>query len=261
MIMMNPYMPEYTQKIMGYFGKSIRETKVGTKARDGYTWSDLGKISGLSDVKPTEIFFKPLDEKTMLSFRKKFSGKSKEQNPKKKIDDSGSLPLDMQAEHFEKNIRLRVAKVVKIERNPDSDKLYIEHLDDGSGTDRVIQSGLVPYLKEDEILGRNVVIVDNLAPRKMRGVESRGMLLAADYKKSDGSDGVELVEVPWAKPGTEVVLEGTSEGLEKSENVDASIFFKIEIKVEEKNVQIAGKNLTALGKPLTTNLTVDGSVS
>ncbi len=261
MIMMNPYMPEYTQKIMGYFGKSIRETKVGTKARDGYTWSDLGKTSGLSDVKPTEIFFKPLDEKTMLSFRNKFSGKSKEQNPKKKIDDSGSLPLDMQAEHFEKNIRLRVAKVVKIERNPDSDKLYIEHLDDGSGTDRVIQSGLVPYLKEDEILGRHVVIVDNLAPRKMRGVESRGMLLAADYKKSDGSDGVELVEVPWAKPGTEVVLEGTSEGLEKSENVDASVFFKIEIKVAAKNVQIAGKNLTALGKPLTTNLTVDGSVS
>ena len=167
----------------------------------------------------------------------------------------------MQAEHFEKNIRLRVAKVVKIERNPDSDKLYIEHLDDGSGSDRVIQSGLVPYLKEDEILGRNVVIVDNLAPRKMRGVESRGMLLAADYKKSDGSDGVELVEVPWANPGTEVVLEGTSEDLEKSENIDASIFFKIEIKVAAKNVQIAGKNLTALGKPLTTNLTVDGSVS
>ena len=56
--------------------------------------------------------------------------------------------------------------------------------------------------------GKKVVIVANLAPRKMRGVESRGMLLAADYKDSTGKDCVELLTAPWAAPGTKVILDG-----------------------------------------------------
>lgn len=204
----------------------------------------------------------------MISFRDKFSGnqaEKQEKNEKKtekknKKNEPEILPVEKQAEHFSKNIRLKVAKVVKIERNPDSDKLYIEHVDDGSGTDRVIQSGLVPYLKEDEILGKNVIIADNLAPRKMRGVESRGMLLAADYKKPDGTDGVELLEAPWAEPGTEIALEGVENSSSKPENIDASLFFQVEIKVKDRKVQIAGKNLLASGKEITAEMTENGEV-
>ncbi len=273
MIMMNPYMPEYTQKIMSYFGKAVRETKVGAPVIEGLTWDDLGKTEGLCEVSPVEVFFRPLDVKTMTSFREKFSGTQNAQNQKEnkkegkkeqkkaaKKEEPEILPFEKQAEHFNKNIRLKVAKVVKIERNPDSDKLYIEHLDDGSGEDRVIQSGLVPYLKEDEILGKNVIIADNLAPRKMRGVESRGMLLAADYTKADGSEGVELLTAPWANPGTVVVLEGEADSSEKPENIDAGLFFQIEIKVQDKNVTVGGKKLSADGKTLTTELTVNGDV-
>ena len=84
-------------------------------------------------------------------------------------------------EYFNKHIELKVAKILSVETNPQGDKLYIEHLDDGSGTERIIQSGLRPYLKEEELLGKHVIIAANLAPRKMKGVESRGMLLASDY--------------------------------------------------------------------------------
>lgn len=271
MIMMNPYMPQYTQVVMNYFGRSIQESKLGTETRPGYTWADLGKMEGLDKIGPTEVYFRPMDQKTMLAFREKFAGKQEDRDSDKakKFDKKQKhekkaepvvLPLDQQADFYGKNIRLKAAKIVSVERNPDSDKLYIEHLDDGSGTDRVIQSGLVPYLKESDLLGKMVIIADNLAPRKIRGIESRGMLLAADYKNADGTDAVEVLDSSWLKPGTELVLEGQTTGAEKPENIPGEIFFQIEIKVNNKNVQIGGKNLMGDGKAVTTVMTVNGDV-
>ena len=153
-----------------------------------------------------------------------------------------------------------MAKIVSVERNPESDKLYIEHLDDGSGEDRVIQSGLVPYLTPEQLLGKHIILADNLKPRKMRGVESRGMLLAADYKDADGKECVEVLSAPWAAPGTNVVLEGDDVNATKPDNIDADMFFSIEINVVEKNVEIGGKKLVADGKALGTEFTVNGGV-
>lgn len=271
MIMMNPYMPQYTQKVMGYFGKSIKESQVGKETLEGLDWSDLGKTEGLSEIGETAVYFTPMDQKTMLAFRQKFAGSQNERNDGKKAEKKQKkqekknepeiLPAEKQPEFFAKNIQLKVAKIVSVERNPDSDKLYIEHIDDGTGTDRVIQSGLVPYLKESELLGKHVVIADNLAPRKMRGVESRGMLLAADYKNSEGKDCVELITAPWAAPGTKVILEGDNPNAEKPAEISADTFFQIEIKVVNKNVEIGGKKLAADGKNLSTEFTENGGVN
>ena len=270
MIMMNPYMPQYTQKVMSYFGKSIEEKKVGTETKPGLNWSDLAKTDGLSEISATEVYFTPMDKKTMENFREKFSGNQKErkdakkteQKPKKaeKKAEEEVLPFDRQAAHFSNTIRLRVAKIIKVDRNPEAEKLYIEHLDDGTGTERVIQSGLVPYLKEDELLGKHIILADNLAPRKMRGIESRGMLLAADYTSADGKECVEVLTAPWAAPGTEVVLEGDPVPSSKPETISADDFFKVEVKVVDKTVQIGGKKLVADGKPLETQFTVNGNV-
>ncbi len=270
MIMMNPYMPQYTQKVMSYFGKSIKESQVGKETLEGLDWSDLGKTTGLSEIGETAVYFTPMDQKTMLAFRAKFAGNQNERNDAKKSEKKQKkqqkaepevLPVEQQAEFFAKNIQLKVAKIVSVERNPDSDKLYIEHLDDGSGNDRVIQSGLVPYLKEDELLGKHVIIADNLAPRKMRGVESRGMLLAADYKDANGKDCVEPLTAPWATPGTKVILSGDDVNAQKPAEITADDFFKVSINVVNKNVQIAGKNLTAGGKTITTEFTENGGVN
>lgn len=271
MIMMNPYMPQYTQKVMGYFGKSIKESQVGKETLEGLDWSDLGKTEGLSEIGETAVYFTPMDQKTMLAFRQKFAGSQNERNDGKKAEKKQKkqekknepeiLPAEKQPEFFAKNIQLKVAKIVSVERNPDSDKLYIEHIDDGTGADRVIQSGLVPYLKESELLGKHVVIADNLAPRKMRGVESRGMLLAADYKNSEGKDCVELITAPWAEPGTKVILEGDNPNAEKPAEISADTFFQIEIKVVNKNVEIGGKKLAADGKNLSTEFTENGGVN
>ncbi len=277
MIMLQPYLPQYARKVMSYFGKTLREKTLSGKNVEGLSWEDLGKLSGLEKVGETEVYFKPLDKKSADAFKEKFSGNKasradEKANPekaapstqgvaKKKEDaDAGLLPFEEQADFFARTIRLKAAKIVSIERNPQAEKLYIEHLDDGSGTDRVIQSGLVPYLKEDELLGKTVVIADNLAPRKMRGVESRGMLLASDYKKDDGSDGVEVLDVAPAAPGTEVVLEGDMVPSSKPDTISADDFFKVNISVVENCVQIGGKRLVCDGKVIRTSLTRNGDV-
>ena len=100
-----------------------------------------------------------------------------------------------QRRYFNKNIELTAAKIVEITENPDSDKLYIEKLDDGSGKLRTIQSGLRPYLKKEDLLGKTVLIASNLAPKMLRGYESYGMLLAGEYEK-DGKVCVEVIELP-----------------------------------------------------------------
>ena len=156
------------------------------------------------------------------------------------------------AKYFNEHIQLLVAKITKVETNPQGDKLYIETLDDGSGTERIIQSGLRPYLKEDELLGQHVIIAANLAPRKMKGVESRGMLLACDYTE-DGKEKVELLTAPWAAPGTVIQLEGNEYTGEKPAKIDIDHFCKVEYRVANKCFTIAGIKATADSKPVTTN--------
>ena len=273
MIMMNPYMPQYTQKIMSYFGKTIQESKVGMETLKGYTWNDLGVNGELTTVSPTEVYFKPLDQKTMLAFREKFGGNQKERNEsadkksaEKKVKKSEKkepvvLPVEKQAEFFNQNIELTVAKIVDVKPNPEGEKLYIETLDDGSSVPRVIQSGLRMFLKEEELLGKHIIVVSNLAPRTMRGVESRGMLLAGHYNDENGKECVEVLDVSWAKPGTKIVLEGSDVNTIKKSEISGDEFFAVSINSVNGIVQIAGKKLLADGKEITTSKALNSDIS
>lgn len=271
MIMTNPYMPQYTQKIMSYFGKSIRESKAGTKTIPGYTWDDLGVTGDLREVGATEIYFKPLDQKTMLAFREKFSGKQAERNDGEKNAQKKSkkqekkqivvLPVERQADFFNENVELKVAKITDVKPNPEGEKLYIETLDDGSGVPRIIQSGLREFLKEEDLLGKHVAIVSNLAPRTMRGVESRGMLLAGRYEDENKNERVEILTLPWAKPGTKIILEGSDENARKKQEISGDEFFAVKINSVNGIVQIAGKKLLADGKEIATEKALNSAIS
>lgn len=269
MIMAHAFMPQYTQKVMGYFGKTIKESRVGQPTLEGLDWNDLGKMEGLDSLGPTEIYFTPMDKKTMEAFREKFSGsqkerkeggQKKEQAKKAAKEEPAPLPAAEQPAHFNKNIELRVAKILKVDNNPEGDKLYVETMDDGSGTERIVQSGLRPYLKPEDLLGKNIILAANLSPRKMRGIESHGMLLAADYKDADGKDCVEVLTAPWAKPGDPVILEGADPAFKKPDTIDIDTFCAVEIKTVNKSVQIGGVNLTVAGKAITTDFTVNGDI-
>lgn len=165
------------------------------------------------------------------------------------------LPVE---ERFARLVDLRTAKIVRIERHPKADKLYIETLDDGSGTERVIVSGLVPFYREEELLGKTIVLVNNLKPAKLRGVESRGMLLAASKDGPEGHEVVEVLDVPWAAPGTRIGPEG-SYG-EPPAEIDIDTFFSMPIRAEQGIVMVGSKPLLSEGRPLKTERVTDGHV-
>ena len=106
----------------------------------------------------------------------------------------------IQFEDFEK-VQLVVAKVLKCEKVPKADKLLMSTLKVGD-TERIVVSGIAKFYTPEEMVGKKVVLLANLAPRKIRGVESHGMLLCAanaDDSKlslltvdSDMEDGCEI---------------------------------------------------------------------
>ena len=265
MIMAHPYMPQYTAKVLSFFGKKPYNSLVGKPAEEGcLNWNDLGKLEGLTTVNGNEIYFKPLDDKTTEAYRQRYAGSQAERTDDKKAKKQKTKPQEKApvdpVETFNTKIALKTAKIMKVEKHPEADKLYIETLDDGSGSERVILSGLVPYLKEEDLLGKTVVIADNLKPRKMRGIESRGMLLAADYKDAEGKDCVEVLDCSWAKPGTPVVLKDTDVNAQKEAEIDADTFFSVPIRVVNKVVCINNIPLIVDGKEITTVLTENGEV-
>ncbi len=97
-------------------------------------------------------------------------------------------------------VELRVGRILTAERIPKADKLLKLTVDAGDAEPRTIAAGIAAWYEPDSLPGKQVVVVANLAPRTIRGVESRGMLLAGG-----GDDGaVVLVEAPGARPGSRV---------------------------------------------------------
>jgi methionyl-tRNA synthetase len=78
-----------------------------------------------------------------------------------------------------RKVQLRVAKILEVADHPNADKLFVVKVDLGS-EQRTICAGIKPYFPDPKVLvGKTVVIVANLQPRPLRGVESNGMILAA----------------------------------------------------------------------------------
>ena len=81
-----------------------------------------------------------------------------------------------------------MGKIVSVSDHENADKLYVVAIDDGSESGRTICAGLKEYYAADEMVGKSVVFVANLKPRKLRGVMSEGMMLAAKGNGNAVSD-------------------------------------------------------------------------
>ena len=77
-----------------------------------------------------------------------------------------------------KKLEFRVARIKEVTEHPNADRLYVITVDLGDRTKQVV-AGIRNFYKKEDLMGRLVVVVDNLDPAMLRGVESNGMLLAA----------------------------------------------------------------------------------
>jgi len=288
-VLIQPFMPQTAEKLASFFGLTFGSGLVYVKEEGKLSWDDLGKPEGPDKVLKCDILFNKLESEVITDFRARYSGSQKdraagetasseappEQPPQTKPADQTEAPPPAEASfqpeptvqvetldiRFAKTMDLRVAQIVKIERHPKADKLYIETLKMAADSDeeRVIVSGLVPYYKEEELLNKKIILAYNLKPAKLRGVESRGMLLAAGDKLPGGEERVEVLDAGDAPIGTRVKIEGSGQ-FAVPEEIDIDTFFSIPMEVKDHTVMAGGKALTLEGKPIKTKIIGSGEV-
>lgn len=94
------------------------------------------------------------------------------------MSEATNAPGEISIEDFQR-IHLRVGTIRRAEAHPNADRLVVLGVDLGEGEERQIVAGIRAAYAPEDLLGRQVVVVANLKPARLRGVESRGMLLAA----------------------------------------------------------------------------------
>jgi methionyl-tRNA synthetase len=264
-VMIEPYLPQAARKIADFFGLRFAGKRPGTfqiEAGEGLSWLDIGKEGGLSVVVKSEVLFPKLEDDLIAQLRDRYSGTQKERQG----EDAGSTGAGTSpVPAFADTLDLRVAKIVKIERHPKADKLYIETLEiagpGGTPEERIIVSGLVPFYTEEQLLGKHIIVAYNLKAAKLRGVESRGMLLAAsDQGGPEGVERVEVLDAGDTPTGTRVTLDGGPLPAAVPPEIDIDTFFKVPLRVREHRVETEGAALTLLGRPLTTRMVESGEV-
>ena len=163
--MLKPYLPDTADKI---FAQLNVENK-GVESLSSFDGMQAG-----SKVGEASILFERIDIPKKLAEIEE-ENKAKQQPEKPAVTFLPDIPFD----DFCK-VDMTVCKVLACENVKKSEKLLKFQLDDGSGTPRQILSGIAKYYKPEELVGKTVVAVTNLPPRKMMGQESSGMLLSAE---------------------------------------------------------------------------------
>jgi methionyl-tRNA synthetase len=248
-VMIEPYIPQTSARILRFLGQ------------EGSTWEVLGDFSGLKKISSPEILFERLEDDLIKGLRERFAGsqadRAEKEKERKAMEETEKANTE---EQFTEAVDLRIAKITAVERHPEADKLYIETIDAGEEEERQIVSGLVPFYEEEELLNKNIILVYNLKPAKLRGVKSQGMLLAAEKAGDEDHSSVEVLFVDEAAPGTRAVLDGYSLPETAPKKVKIDDFFKIPMSVKDNTVMVGSAALTVNGKPVTTRTVAQGKV-
>ena len=159
--------------------------------------ASFGALVPGSKVGAGEILFARLDPvKKMEEINAFLEEKKKAALPATEIEPFTEQPVDFDT--FTKS-DLRAVKVKNCEHVKKSEKLLRFTLDDGTGTDRQILSGIAKFYEPEQLIGKTLVAICNLPPRKMMGLESRGMLLSAVHKEK-GEEKLNLMMISDAVP-------------------------------------------------------------
>ncbi len=162
-ILLTPFMPESCSKIFAQIGAE----------GETVTWEAAARFGALpvgASVTKGETLFPRIDVSKELEELEKLEQKAAPAAP---------VPAPVTIDEFAK-VKMTVCKVLTCENVKKSEKLLKFTLDDGSGTPRQILSGIAKYYRAEDLVGKTLVAVTNLPPRKMMGQESNGMILSAE---------------------------------------------------------------------------------
>ena len=148
------------------------------------SWDALGGdaiIETGASIKPAQLLFEKIEDEA-IEVQKQRLERIKKENQVKNFKAEPQLP-NVEFDTFMK-ADLRVGTVLECKKVPKADKLLQFLIDDGMGT-RTIVSGIAKYYNPEDLVGKQVCFIANLAPRKLKGIESQGMILSAE--NADGS--------------------------------------------------------------------------
>ena len=181
-VLLESYMPQTSEKILD---------ALGTKQRTLESLESFGNLeTGGSVVKKMEMLFARIDAEEFmkqLEADKEKEAKAQEQAEAEAKKETKEL---ITIDDFAK-VELKVGTVVSCEKHPKADRLLVEQVDLGDET-RQIVSGIAKFFSPQEMVGRKVIVVSNLKPAKLRGVESQGMILCA---ASDDDSALDLATI------------------------------------------------------------------
>ena len=167
------------EPFLPFSSKDLREM-IGL---EDFDWAQLGRTDLLKpghQLGEPHLLFEKIEDEAIqkqldkLEATKVANEKAKEAAEYKAEPIKENIPFD----EWEK-LDIRVGHIKDCQKVKKSNKLLLFTLDDGSGTDRTILSGIAKFYKPDDLVGKDVLFIANLAPRKMMGIESQGMILSA----------------------------------------------------------------------------------
>ncbi|MDE5757638.1 MAG: methionine--tRNA ligase subunit beta, partial [Allobaculum sp.] len=165
-VLLESFMPETSQKILD---------ALQTNQRTMESIREFGQLeTGISCVESIAPLFQRIDMKEFETPNEpveKPKKKAKKEKKKKVIE-------PIQVDDFGK-VSLKAGKILEAKVHPDADKLLIETIDVGEENPRQIVSGIAQNYTPEDLIGRTVIVVANLEPATLRGVESQGMLLCS----------------------------------------------------------------------------------
>ena len=171
-VLLKPFMPETSDKIL---------EQIGTNVNTLESLDSFGAIKAGDKVGVATPLFSRLDvEKTLAEIEASLPDTNEEKEEEKEIEGLAEIVYD----DFAK-VELRVAEVVDCQPIKRAKKLLQLTLNDGTKTPRTIASGIAKWYSPEDLIGKKVLIVANLAPRTLCGVESHGMLLAGEISEDD----------------------------------------------------------------------------
>lgn len=160
-ILLSPWLPTATQRAWEQLG--IGAPLAAQRLTDAQRW---GGLPARTRVRPGAPIFPRIDSKAAISATAPTGGDA----------DVSAISID----EFRK-LDIRIAEVLEAKRVPNTDKLIEVKIDLG-GEVRTIITGLIPQYQPEELVGKRIVVLANLEPRRVRGVDSHGMLLAAEWE-------------------------------------------------------------------------------
>lgn len=176
-ILLKPYMPDTSKEIL---------SQLNTDVTDYDSLLSFGGLKAGDSVGEPKVLFSRIDSEKLIA---ELVAKQEEQQKaeKERIEEIQGI-AKIGIEDFAK-VELKSAEIKACEPVKKAKKLLKLTLDDGSGVDRTVASGIAKWYTPDELVGKKVIVVSNLKPATLCGVESQGMILAADA----GEDAVKVV--------------------------------------------------------------------